>query len=81
MAYAIITKFFGPTRWHRSRIRAHTAAGSATVLYDYGLTLEENHRQAALVLATRIGWHGYASAWKQGELPDGTGSVFVRSDE
>lgn len=53
---AIETKFFGPTNFKGSRIKAECAAGSVTVGYDHALNLEENHIAAAKALVAKLDW-------------------------
>jgi hypothetical protein len=74
MRQAITTKFLGPTNFRGSRVKATCQAKSITVSWDHALDTNENHREAALSLATLLGWSG---TWEAGGLPDGTGNVYV----
>ncbi len=58
---SIQTKFLGPTNYRGDRIKATSMQGfsdgkkpSVTIPYDYGLTNEENHREAATKLLPQI---------------------------
>ena len=58
---SIQTKFLGPTNHRGDRIKATSMATwgggkkpSVTIPYDYGLTNEENHREAATKLLPQI---------------------------
>lgn len=59
---AIRTKYVGPTNTRPARIYAKCDAGSYRKVYDDGVSLEENHREACLLLRHKLGWlvkHGY----------------------
>ena len=71
---AIITKFYGPTNHTGSRIEAKCAAKSIFVPYDHSLSSSANHAEAARTLAASLHWVG---AWAAGDMPDGTGNVYV----
>lgn len=73
--YAIITKYYGPTNYKGSRIRAKAAERWTTHDYDHRLTAEANHDEAARKLAKVLGWEGQ---WARGEMPSGDGNVYVR---
>ena len=71
---AIQTKTTKPTSQHGTRIKAVCGAGTATVVYDYGLDCEANHVAAAEALRVKLGWlqeKGYG-ALVTGCLADGT---------
>jgi hypothetical protein len=75
---AIITKYFGPTNFRGSRIKASCEAGSLTVSYDYALNIDGNHDAAAKALAEKLGWTGDAfGALVGGGLPNGRGNAYV----
>ncbi|MDK4729358.1 hypothetical protein [Rhizobium phaseoli] len=77
MAYqAITTKFFGPTNYRGSRVKATAEAGSITVSWDHALNSEQNHDAAAKALAEKFGWRG---AWFSGGTPTGNCYVWVPS--
>lgn len=76
MRQAIITKYLGPTNSLASRIKAKAAAGSVTVSWNYGRSIEHNHQEACAALVTKLGW-GPIEDWHGGGLPDGAGYVFV----
>jgi len=73
---AIQTKYFGPTNVRGSRFKATCAAGSVTVSMSYPLTLEQNHREAALALCVKLAWDGVMHG---GTLADGS-MVWVFDD-
>jgi|SRR5882757_684953 len=54
---AIETKYIGPTNTKGSRIKATAWAGSVTVPYDHSLSLDSNHRAAALRLCELHQWN------------------------
>ena len=56
----ITTKYLGPTDTQGTRIKAvHTgAATSITVPYNYALSDEGNHKEAASTLAQKLEWNG-----------------------
>ena len=78
----IITKYLGPTNHRGSRIKARQSASyagtpkSVTIDWDYGLSVEHNHKAAAIAFAAKMGWHGN---WVGGDNGD-TGYVFVNVD-
>lgn len=56
---AIMTKYIGPTNYRGSRIKAYTCNGhTLTISYDYGLSDEERHKQAAEQLRDKQNWKG-----------------------
>lgn len=73
---AIATKYIGPTNFRGSRVKASAEAGSVTVSWDHALSIEENHRAAAMALVAKYGWAGN---WAGGVLPDGR-HVYVCTD-
>jgi hypothetical protein len=73
MRQAIVTKFHGPTNHRAARVKATADAGSVTLAWDHRLNVEDNHRAAALALASRYGW---PTDMIGGGLP-GSGYVFV----
>ena len=81
MRQAIVTKHLGPTNHRGSRVKATAQAGSVTVPWDDALNSEANHDRAAKALAQRYGWLEGAG-WRMypGEMPDGTGNVYVLTD-
>ena len=73
---AILTMFVPATSTRGSRVKAirMTAGGeSATIGYDHGLNSWDNHRAAAEVLITKLGWTNVS--FVGGET--GTGTVWV----
>jgi len=56
----ITTKYLGPTDTQGTRIKAvHTgAATSITVPYNYALSNEGNHKEAAATLTKKLEWNG-----------------------
>ena len=82
---AITTRYIGPTNNRGSRVKAKCWAGSITVSWDHALGTEQNHDAAAIALVQKLGWH-YADRTHnrdpgafmyRGELPFGTGNVYV----
>jgi hypothetical protein len=71
---AIHTKYYGPTNYRGSRIRATAEVGSVTVAYNHAMDVYNNHRAAALALAEKYRW---VADWVGGALP-GPGYAFVR---
>lgn len=77
MRQAIETRYFGPTNFRGSRVKATAQAGSVTLSWDDALSVDENHVAAARALASKYGWSGrYAG----GALVNGRGYVFVTDD-
>ena len=73
---AILTKWFGPTNYRGSRVKAYTETGiSITISWDHALNVEGNHKAAATALADRQGWKG---RWVGG--PTKVGYAFVNAD-
>ena len=56
----ITTKYLGATNTQGTRIKAnHTGeAKSITLPYNYALSNEGNHKEAAAALAKKLEWHG-----------------------
>jgi len=71
---AIQTKYLGPTNHRGSRVKAACEAGSMTVSWDYALNVEENHKAAANMLKTKLGWKG---SLETGWLPNKQGLCHV----
>jgi hypothetical protein len=55
---AIQTRYFGPTNFKGSRIKATCSGGSVTVGYDHALNITENHQAAAEKLVVKMDWNG-----------------------
>jgi hypothetical protein len=55
---AIETKYIGPSCVRGSRIKAFDGDNSITLSYDNGLNNEDNHKEAAIALCKKLGWHG-----------------------
>lgn len=66
---AIKTKYLAPTNHRGARIKATCDAKSITVSYAYELSIEENHRLAAIELKTSLNWGG---TLESGSLKDGS---------
>jgi hypothetical protein len=56
----IETEYKGPSNTRGSRIIARSSYGRSkvTISYDPALSTEENHKAAAMALATKLQWHG-----------------------
>ena len=74
ISQAIETRYLGPTNTKGGRIKATAWAGSVTVPYDHALSLEDNHRAAAMALVAKYGWTG---TYAQGGHAKGVGYYFV----
>lgn len=72
---AITTKFFGPTDFQGSRIRATDGWTSKTIPYSHELSVDKNHRAAATAFAKKNNWSG---TWAQGSIKEQ--QVFVCID-
>lgn len=73
MRQAITTKYLSPTNTLCSRVVATGADRQrVVVVWDYGLSTYENHKQAALALCRKMKWSGtlYAGGTQ-------TGYVFI----
>jgi len=68
---AIRTRYCGPTNTKGSRIQAKCEAATIYVEYDHALDTEDNHRSAALALATNLGWDSDAHAHAYSGVFDG----------
>ena len=77
MTQGIETKYFGPSNTKGSRIKASAWAGSVTIGYDYALDAEDNHANAAMALAKKLGWGG---DYVQGGNAKGNGYLFVKRE-
>lgn len=71
---AITTKYIGPSNVLGSRIKATCQAGSVTIPYPHGLSVQEGHAKAAEALARKWGWSG---VYVMGGMPNGNGFCFV----
>lgn len=76
MKQAIVTKFLGATNHTGSRIKATAYAGSITVGYKDELSNEENHSEAAKLLAKKYGWDT-KNDYVGGSMPNECGYIFV----
>lgn len=76
MRQAIMTKYVAPTNTKGARIKAEASAGSLFTNYNEDLSIEENHRKAAYLLAKKFGWERYNS-FIGGWMPKEQGCVFV----
>ena len=65
---AIQTKFHGPTNTKGSRIIATAWAGRITLPYRHALNAVENHREAALTLASSKQWGWTDDSFVTGQL-------------
>lgn len=71
---AIQTKFHGPTNYKGARLSAEPMTWSAgrkprvTVNYDYAVSADTNHDNAARALISKLGWYG---TWNSGSGPRG----------
>ena len=70
----IFTKWLGPTNHKGSRVKAYCDAGQVTVSWEYGSSVEENHKHAARTLAEKLGWYG---EWHLGSAPQKEKASFV----
>lgn len=72
---AIQTKFIGPTETRGARVKAWVKGHAATVSWDHGLEVVDNHASAARKLVASLEWDGRLVG---GTLPDETMAwVFV----
>lgn len=71
MGQAIQTKYFGPSNVKGARIKATCAADSITIGYKHALNFEENHKYAADMLMSKLGWNE-RNALVSGCLKDGS---------
>nr|GAT42304.1 predicted protein [Mycena chlorophos] len=66
---SITTKYHGPGNVRGARITAKASAGhKLTVRYDHSKGTDENHRDAAMALAEKLGWSG---DWVMGNCEHG----------
>lgn len=71
----IQTKYFGPTNYLGSRIKATTESGiSTTISYPYELSGVHCHIKAVNALNKKLGWSGDMVA---GSTNNGDGYIFV----
>ncbi len=77
----IETRYLGPTNSKDGRIKARAWAGSITVAYDHALSIEGNHRAAAMALVAKLGWldNAPAEAWATGGNAKGDGYIHVNT--
>jgi hypothetical protein len=70
---AIQTKYLPATGSRNARIKATAGAGSIIPEWDHDLSLNANHRSAAVALTERMGWntHPYGDL-ASGCLADGS---------
>jgi hypothetical protein len=69
---AIQTRYIAPTNTKGARIKAWCAAGSKTIGYPYGLTIDLAHYDAAQQLLVQMQWTGvHYGVLVQGDLPNG----------
>jgi hypothetical protein len=54
---AIPTRYYGPTNFKGSCIRAKCEATSIRMSYDHSVNIEENHKKACTLLMQKMGWH------------------------
>lgn len=66
---AISVKYLGPTNHRGARMVARCEAGSLTMPWDYGVSVERNAVAACEALLAKLGWEG---AYYGGLLPGGT---------
>jgi hypothetical protein len=55
---AIRTRYHGPSDFKGSRINAKCEGATVSMPYNHGLTLQDNHAEAARQLADKLGWVG-----------------------
>lgn len=75
---AITTKYIPATNFRGSRIKAQCSAGSVTVGYHDNDGNTDAFDHAAITLIKKLGWQDHGQ-WTKGELPGGSGSVYVCS--
>jgi hypothetical protein len=69
---AIRTRFLGPTDTKGARIKAMAeGVPSITRAWEYALTADQNHVDAAEQLAHVYGWLPLGSSFASGTLPNG----------
>jgi hypothetical protein len=64
---AIQTKFIGPSETRGARVKAWFKGNAATVSWDYGSEIVDNHAAAVLELVASLKWSGRLVG---GTLPD-----------
>lgn len=68
MFQAIQVKYLGPTNSKGSRVKAWSfSKKSITIAIDHSKDLEENAREAAIQLLSKLEWQG---SWVSGSLPN-----------
>lgn len=67
---AITIKCLPATKTKGSRYKATAHAGSITLAYDYGLTVEGNVKALVKALVKKLAWDR-ADTWHIGATPDG----------
>ena len=76
---SIETRYLGPTNHRGARIKANSYAGSVTVPYDYGVTTDLAHTNAAFALIEKLGWSDDVRLFMGGNAKgDGYNFVMVR---
>ena len=73
---AILTKYLGPTDRRGSRIKA-TDGDLNAITISYDDASSNPHRDAAIALCAKMGWHGLMA---QGGTPEGDVFVFCGYD-
>lgn len=76
MRDAITTQYLSPTNNTGARIVARADCDRLVIGYDSKLDALENHRRAAMTLASRLNWPG---RWYAGVMP--RGYVFVSDSD
>jgi hypothetical protein len=74
---SIITKYIGPGNVRGSRLSVRATGGCSLMLHWRDeLNNEENHREGAMALARKYGWHG---TWTAGAYNDKGATIWVCS--
>jgi hypothetical protein len=77
---AIETRYFGPTGFLGSRVKATCEAGSVTLGWDDAKDSIGNHDAAARALILRFGWNdAKRGAWYRGAPKGSRGYIYVCS--
>lgn len=76
----ISTQYYGPTDHRGSRVRAKASYAKTTVWYDwdYRLSPEDNHKEAARQLIVKLEWDQLLGDWVMGGTEKGY--IFVSTD-
>lgn len=74
MRQVITTKFLAPTETKSDRVKVSCEAGSKTFPWDYSISMEDNHIEAAIAMARFLNWE---TSFVVGSL--GSGYVFTPS--